>query len=170
MPSSGFAGSAAKGPDVVATDDLVVRGDSEGSVPYLAGRPARSWHLADLASVGCRGIDGPVPPPLWIKRLLRLCADDAGPPVEPQPAEGPAVVSRSVASLRDRCRAPQVGRRAHGGAATSCAWIPRRPRSLADGSRRVVCRARSSVSYLAGSTRLRRAAPNDAGPSQFSTN
>ena len=31
--------------------------------PYLAGRPARTWHLADLASVGCRGVNGPVPQP-----------------------------------------------------------------------------------------------------------
>ena len=32
-------------------------------VPYLAGLPARTWHLADLASVGCRGFNGPVPQP-----------------------------------------------------------------------------------------------------------
>src|SRR5262245_4856585 len=31
--------------------------------PYLAGGPARTWHLADLASVGCRGFNGPVPQP-----------------------------------------------------------------------------------------------------------
>jgi hypothetical protein len=31
--------------------------------PYHAGGPARTWHLADLASVGCRGVNGPVPQP-----------------------------------------------------------------------------------------------------------
>ncbi len=60
-----------------------LRGSSERSVPYLAGRPARTWHLADIASVGCRGIDGPVPPPLWIS-TLRLSGDDARPPSAPQ--------------------------------------------------------------------------------------
>ncbi len=63
--SSGLRGAAAgHGPRTRTTWSL--RGSSEGSVPYLAGGPARIWHLADLASVGCRGIDGPVPPPLWI--------------------------------------------------------------------------------------------------------
>ena len=36
-------------------------------VPYRAGEPARNWHLADSAPVGCRGINGPVPPPLLIE-------------------------------------------------------------------------------------------------------
>ena len=31
--------------------------------PYRAGEPARTWHLADLAPVGCRGFNGPVPQP-----------------------------------------------------------------------------------------------------------
>jgi hypothetical protein len=47
-----------------------LRGISEGSVPYLAGRPARNWHLADLASVGCRGVNGPVPQPTLDKALF----------------------------------------------------------------------------------------------------
>ena len=35
--------------------------------PYRAGWPARNWHLADPLSVGCRGFNGPVPPPLLIR-------------------------------------------------------------------------------------------------------
>src|SRR6187200_651834 len=45
--------------------------------PYLAGGPARIWHLADSTPVGCRGFIGPVPPPLLI-RALQLCADRTG--------------------------------------------------------------------------------------------
>ena len=37
-----------------------------GGSPYLAGEPARNWHLAGSAPVGCRGFNGPVPPPLLI--------------------------------------------------------------------------------------------------------
>src|SRR5262245_34629021 len=46
-------------------------------VPYLAGGPARTWHLAE-SSVGCRGFNGPVPQPTLDKsssvvgRMLRL--------------------------------------------------------------------------------------------------
>ena len=45
--------------------------------PYLAGGPARIWHLADSTPVGCRGFIGPVPPPLLI-RALQLCGDRTG--------------------------------------------------------------------------------------------
>ena len=42
---------------------------AEGSrreFPYRAGGPARTWHLAGSTPVGCRGFNGPVPPPLLI--------------------------------------------------------------------------------------------------------
>ena len=48
----------------------------QGSVPYRAGEPARNWHLAGSTPVGCRGFNGPVPPPLWISRL-QLCLHGA---------------------------------------------------------------------------------------------
>jgi hypothetical protein len=44
-------------------------GRVQGEVPYRAGEPARNWHLAGATPVGCRGFNGPVPPPLWISRL-----------------------------------------------------------------------------------------------------
>jgi len=47
--------------------------------PYLAGGPARIWHLADSTPVGCRGFIGPVPPPLLI-RALQLYVDRTGLP------------------------------------------------------------------------------------------
>jgi hypothetical protein len=49
---------------------------SKGAVPYRAGEPARNWHLAGSTPVGCRGFNGPVPPPLWISRL-QLCMHGA---------------------------------------------------------------------------------------------
>ena len=48
----------------------------EGSSPYRAGGPARTWHLAGSTPAGCRGFNGPVPPPLLI-RALQLSAHDA---------------------------------------------------------------------------------------------
>src|SRR5262245_59812345 len=42
------------------------RGRVHRGSPYLAGGPARNWHLAGSAPVGCRGFNGPVPPPLLI--------------------------------------------------------------------------------------------------------
>src|ERR1044071_6553653 len=36
---------------------------SNRELPYRAGGPARTWHLAGSSPVGCRGITGPVPPP-----------------------------------------------------------------------------------------------------------
>src|SRR5438552_3087812 len=38
-------------------------------LPYLAGEPARTWHLTGSTPVGCRGFNGPVPPPLLISTL-----------------------------------------------------------------------------------------------------
>jgi len=38
-------------------------------LPYLAGGPARSWHLVGSTPIGCRGFNGPVPPPLLISAL-----------------------------------------------------------------------------------------------------
>src|SRR5690349_23262529 len=48
-------------------------------VPYLAGGPARNWHLAD-SSVGCRGFNGPVPQPTLDKSssVVRGCYGLAG--------------------------------------------------------------------------------------------
>src|SRR5688500_1286953 len=37
------------------------------SIPYLAGGPARIWHLADVAAGRLSGFTGPVPPPLLIR-------------------------------------------------------------------------------------------------------
>ena len=64
--------------------------------PYLAGGPARIWHLADSTPVGCRGFNGPVPPPLLI-RALQLCGDRTG--------RGRAVSTRpKVPSAGSSCR------------------------------------------------------------------
>ena len=62
---------AARGPGIRTAWPESVEGVSEGSIPHLAGGPARIWHLAGVAPVGCRGFIGPVPPPLLI-RALRL--------------------------------------------------------------------------------------------------
>src|SRR5262249_53194421 len=71
------------GDGMAATEGPEKPGDpscAEGSrreVPYLAGGPARIWHLADSTPVGCRGFNGPVPPPLLI-RALQLSGDPTG--------------------------------------------------------------------------------------------
>src|SRR5206468_3752547 len=49
-------------------DPPCAEGSTRGAFPYLAGGPARIWHLAGSTPVGCRGFNGPVPPPLLIKR------------------------------------------------------------------------------------------------------
>ena len=38
-----------------------------GGIPYLAGGPARIWHLAGVAAGRLSGFTGPVPPPLLIR-------------------------------------------------------------------------------------------------------
>ena len=47
--------------------------------PYRAGSPARNWHLAEPLSVGCRGFNGPVPPPLLIRNssVVRYIVPDS---------------------------------------------------------------------------------------------
>src|SRR2546428_12275310 len=80
--------------------------------PYLAGGPARTWHLAGSTPVGCRGFIGPVPLPLLIS-ALRLWPDATGQPgalsnapggmsaVRYRPATGPQ--RRVVASGQRDC-------------------------------------------------------------------
>ena len=62
-PGSG-AGSGGDGPAETGNPFLLRKGLIE--IPYLAGGPARTWHLAGCSPVGCRGFIGPVPPPLLI--------------------------------------------------------------------------------------------------------
>ena len=69
-------GAAAGATGPVETEDPSSRKGLR-EFPYLAGGPARIWHLADSTPVGCRGFNGPVPPPLLI-RALQLCADRTG--------------------------------------------------------------------------------------------
>src|SRR6188472_3771284 len=71
----------------------------EGSweVPYRAGKPARNWHLAGALPVGCRGFNGPVPPPLWISALFG-CAE-----MVPQAER----LSKRRAGRRSACQALQ---------------------------------------------------------------
>lgn len=109
--------------------------------PYLAGGPARIWHLADSTPVGCRGFNGPVPLPLLI-RALRLCADATG---QTAPAStcyaSPGLIlpgqEESVAgdaTLSRCCCGGWTSRYRRSGAAHRRRWADRRPVAGAAGS------------------------------------
>ena len=54
---------------------------SRGSSLIVQDAPARNWHLAEPLSVGCRGFNGPVPPPLLIRNssVVRYMVPDGAP-------------------------------------------------------------------------------------------
>ena len=93
-----------------------------GELPYLAGGPARIWHLADSTSIGCRGFIGPVPPPLLIS-ALQLSAHRRGAGAGASSAWRQATRGRrSAVGRADGRTAVSGGRSGRDG------WRPRPPR------------------------------------------
>ena len=93
------------GPDRVRKDPSCPEGSREDSL-IVQDAPARNWHLAEPLSVGCRGFNGPVPPPLLIRNssVVRYIVPD-GRPLRQARAVSAANVSRYAAAwIRRRSR------------------------------------------------------------------
>jgi hypothetical protein len=78
-------------------------------IPYLAGGPARIWHLADVAAGRLSGFTGPVPPPLLIRVFSCasiLFADSVG----CQRGVGQAATVAATAPLASWARSTQATR------------------------------------------------------------